>query len=146
MGARETSVNAGLEADLGYLLVRASGAIVRAVNQALTPLGLKSRHMTLLQLAAAGPLPQREISAILGLDPSNVVGLVDDLQRAGLTVREPDPADRRNRLVAITDTGRAEYRQARKLADEVLDEFTSSLTDADRSRLESMLGSILTHA
>ncbi|GAA4316157.1 hypothetical protein GCM10023162_22650 [Klenkia terrae] len=94
--------------DLGFLLSRASGAVVRATNAALTSHGLRVRQYSVLVLAcdAADGVTQRELADVLGLDPSQVVLLVDELAGAGLVERRPSEADRRTRLVVATDAGR----------------------------------------
>jgi hypothetical protein len=57
--------------------------------------------MSVLWLACQDFEPsQRELSGFLGLDPSQVVSLIDDLQGRGLVERKPDKRDNRR------DTGR----------------------------------------
>jgi DNA-binding MarR family transcriptional regulator len=54
----------------------------------------------------AGPLSQREISDRLGFDPSDMVGALDILEKAGLVERQRDPDDRRRHAVSVTPAGR----------------------------------------
>jgi len=56
-------------------------------------------------LEAAGTLSQREISDRLGLDASDVVGVLDILEAAGLVERRRDPDDRRRHAVVLTEAG-----------------------------------------
>src|SRR3954469_8825303 len=94
----------GLNDDVGFLLTRASGLVVRATNAALADLGLRVRQYSVLVLAddSADGISQRALAERLGLDPSQVVPLVDELAAAGLVERRPSPTDRRQRLVAAT--------------------------------------------
>jgi DNA-binding MarR family transcriptional regulator len=94
--------------DLGFLLSRASGQVVRATNAALAGSGLRVRQYSVLALAAdsAEGISQRDLAELLGLDPSQVVLLVDELAGAGLVERRPSPSDRRAKLVAATAEGR----------------------------------------
>jgi MarR family transcriptional regulator, organic hydroperoxide resistance regulator len=119
---------AALTDDVGFLLSRASGVLARASNAALTSHGLRVRSYSVLLLAcdSAEGVTQRELADVLGLDPSQVVLLVDDLAAAGLVERRPSTADRRTKLVLPTDRGRAlrraaaadvEASHARQLAD-----------------------------
>lgn len=48
---------------------------------------------------------QAELAQAIGADKTRIIATLDDLQRDGLITREPDPADRRARLLAITGEG-----------------------------------------
>ncbi len=97
-----------LTEDVGFLLSRASGVLARASNAVLTSHGLRVRSYAVLVLVceAAEGVTQRELADVLGLDPSQVVLLVDDLAAAGLVERRASTADRRTKLVLPTDRGR----------------------------------------
>jgi DNA-binding MarR family transcriptional regulator len=58
-------------------------------------------------VAKRGPVSQREISDHLGLDASDVVGVLDILEAAGMAQRQPDPQDRRRHAVVLTEKGEA---------------------------------------
>lgn len=129
-----------LSDDLSFLLARASALSNAAGNAALAPLGLKVRSYSVLALAAEKSHPsQRELAEYLRLDPSQVVALVDDLQRQGLVVREPDPADRRANVIAATDRGRRLVSQARAELQHAERELHAGLTEQDRAALGDLL-------
>jgi DNA-binding MarR family transcriptional regulator len=79
----------------------------------------------------------------LGLDPSAVVVLVDDLERRDLVERVQDPGDRRTRIIAITSAGRRLLRQARPLADTTMDTLLRHLGAEQRQELAALLGEML---
>lgn len=89
--------------------------------------------------AARGGLSQRELGEILGVDPSAVVALVDDLERAGLVRRDPHPDDRRTRLVVVTAAGQVTLAETRELARRVDDGLLAALTPTERATLETLL-------
>lgn len=103
------STHRPLTEDLGFLLSRASGVVARSVSEALTPLGLRVRSYSILAFASDDGVGvnQRRLAALMGLDPSQIVALVDELEQRDLVSRGPDPHDRRNKLVTATDRGRA---------------------------------------
>ena len=52
-----------------------------------------------------------EVAEALGLDPSSVVRVIDQLIAAELLTREEDASDRRARLLTLTEDGRERVRQ-----------------------------------
>ncbi len=101
------STHRPLADDLGFLLSRASGVVARSVSQALAPLGLRVRSYSILAFAGddSAGVNQRRLATMMGLDPSQIVALVDELEERSLVRRGPDPSDRRNKLVVATDAG-----------------------------------------
>jgi DNA-binding MarR family transcriptional regulator len=60
-------------------------------------------------LSALRDEPMRTQAALarsIGADKTRIIGVLDDLQERGLIEREPDPADRRVRLLRLTAAGR----------------------------------------
>ncbi len=133
-----------LTEDLGFLLARTSGMVVRAANGALEPHRLRARHLTLMRLVDRAALSQREISTNLGLDPSNVVNLIDELEAAKLISRSPDPRDRRTRLIALTESGRAHLAGAQDAAIQATNETIGALSAPERRQLIALLAKIVT--
>ena len=142
----EVRMSQPLADDLGFLLSRASGQVVRATNAALAEHGLRVRSYSVLVLAceAADGLSQRELATVLGLDPSQVVLLVDELAAAGLVERQAAEADRRTRLVVPTAEGRRVREDAGRSADAAVEAPLALLGDAERDRLRDMLTRIWT--
>jgi DNA-binding MarR family transcriptional regulator len=139
---------AALTEDLGFLLSRASGLVVRATNAALADEGLRVRQYSVLALACdtADGMTQRGLAQVLGLDPSQVVALVDELVTAGLVERRPDPADRRTRLVAATAAGhRKRDTAAVRVAEAAVDPLRM-LAGEERDTLRRLLARVVADA
>ncbi|MEU7278447.1 MarR family transcriptional regulator [Streptomyces sp. NPDC045431] len=129
-----------LHADTGYLLYRLGLRSGSLFNSALEQHGLRLRHYALLRyLATVEGARQRELSSRLGYDPSAIVGLVDDLQRLGLTERRPDPGDRRNRIVVLTEEGRKLLRDSDRDAAHVTERLLAPLDEEQRRALHELL-------
>jgi DNA-binding MarR family transcriptional regulator len=62
---------------------------------------------TLVRLARTDGISMGEMARSIGCDPSYITALVDDLAAHGLATREPDPVDRRVKIVVITEKGRS---------------------------------------
>ncbi|GGR86067.1 hypothetical protein GCM10010252_25900 [Streptomyces aureoverticillatus] len=76
-------------------------------REELQSLELAPRHLSLLSyLLFDGPLTVNELAARLEVAPTTVSLMVGDLSRKGLLERHEDPADRRRRIVNITDAKR----------------------------------------
>lgn len=131
--------------DVGFLLTRASGLVVRATNAALAEAGLRVRQYSVLVLACdtADGVSQRDLAEALGLDPSQVVVLVDELADSGLVERRPSPTDRRAKLVAATDQGRRLRRRADELAAAGVQGRLRDLSSAERETLKGLLQRVL---
>ena len=76
----------------------------------------------------------------MGIDPSTMVALIDELERAGLAKRRPHPKDRRAREVVITPKGRRTVEQGRALAREVEDDVLQGLGSTERRKLLGCFG------
>jgi DNA-binding MarR family transcriptional regulator len=78
-------------------------------------IGMSYLRAKALSRLMAGPLTQRNLSAVLMTDAPYTSVMVDDLEQRGLLTREVNPADRRSKLVRITTAGRAVARKAHKI-------------------------------
>lgn len=138
---------AALAGDIGFLLARCSAMGVRATNAALASVGLRARHYAVLQVAAVpGGSSQRQLGLDLGLDPSAVVSLVDDLQKGGLVARTPDPADRRARVISATARGQSVLRKTVPIVAAAIGQVTAPLDDSDAQTLRGLLQRIVASA
>ena len=64
-------------------------------------------YVVLLALDRAPMRSQAALAEAIGADKTRIIATLDHLQRTGLIERTPDPDDRRVRLLAITEAGRA---------------------------------------
>src|SRR5829696_4578498 len=136
-----STTTAALTDDVGFLLSRASGNFVRVSNAALLSHGLRVRSYSVLLLACAADdgISQRDLAAVLGLDPSQVVQLVDELAERGLVERRPSPDDRRTKLVVATPEGR----RAATRADEGAQQRLGRLEDDEQAVLRGLLARLI---
>jgi DNA-binding MarR family transcriptional regulator len=124
----------------GQLFFRLWRASHTRIATALESLGLTPALFGLLNvLGAREGAIQLELASTMGIDPSTIVSLVDELERAGLARRRPHPTDRRARQVAITPKGRRALERGRRMAFEVEDEVLQGLSASERRELLSLL-------
>ena len=101
---------------------------------------LRPRHLIALRLLhERGPMPQHGLGAALSLDPSNVVGLLNELEERGLVERRRDPADRRRHIVSLSDGGEQELARTYSRLGLVEDELFSVLSADERATLHGLL-------
>jgi DNA-binding MarR family transcriptional regulator len=124
----------------GQLFFRLWRASHTRIAEALESIGLTPALFGVLNVIGAreGAI-QQEIGAAMGIDPSTMVSLIDDLESSGLAKRRPHPSDRRAREVAITPKGRRALERGRGLAMQVEDEVLRGLTAAERRQLLTLL-------
>jgi DNA-binding MarR family transcriptional regulator len=124
----------------GQLFFRLWRASHTRIAEALGSIGLTPPTFALLNvLGARDGAMQQELGAVLGVDPSTMVALIDQLEDAGLAKRRPHPADRRARSIAITPKGRRVLEKARQMASGVEDEVLGGLAPAERGELLTLL-------
>ena len=131
----------------GQLFFRLWRASHTRTADRLESIGLNPARFALLNvLGARDGTIQQQLSADMGIDPSAMVKLINELEDAGLAERRRRPGDRRAWEVSITPKGRRALERARQLAAEVEDEVLSGLTAADRRQLLVLLRRALVSA
>ncbi|WP_067465428.1 MarR family winged helix-turn-helix transcriptional regulator [Actinomadura macra] len=132
---------------LGLLLATAHDAARSALNAELRPLGIETRHFGILAtLDRQGPTSQRRLGALLGLDKSAVVRIMDELERLGLAVRNRASHDRRAYAIQLTAEGQRLARASAEAATVVSARLFGRLGADDRDRLVSLLTDIVVRA
>jgi DNA-binding MarR family transcriptional regulator len=84
------------------------------------------------------PVPMSELAEALHCDNSNVTGIVDRLEAAGLAERRPHARDRRIKMVALTAKGRELQAAIRRRASEP-PEPLAALSEEDATTLRDIL-------
>ena len=131
----------------GQLFFRLWRASHTRTAQALGSVGLTPTVFAVLNvLGAREGTIQQQLSADMGIDPSAMVKVINELEEAGLAERRRRPNDRRAWEVTITPTGRQTLQQAKQLAAEVEDEILGGLAAADRRQLLTLMRRALASA
>src|SRR5205823_14776532 len=95
-----------LLASTAFLLGRVGGACKGRAVEEFDDLGFSPYHYGVLALLNEGEREtQATIADALGVDRSQLVGLLDSLEERGLVPRARDPQDRRRRLGSPTASG-----------------------------------------
>lgn len=113
----------------------------------LTDRDLTPHHYGILMtLDEAGPTGQQRLSTLIGIDPRNLVPIIDGLADRGLLARQVDPDDRRRRVLALTDSGCAMVTDLSETGAMMEQQFLRALAPADQAALHKMLLTLLASA
>ena len=96
-----------------------------------------ARGQVLLHLqAAAGSLPQSELTALLAVEHPTAIRLFDRLQALGYITRSQGENDRRVNHVVLTETGTALAHQASEINNDIILQVMAgiSMQDIDHAR------------
>jgi DNA-binding MarR family transcriptional regulator len=109
-------------------------------ESALAPLGLRPRHLVALTvLRDHGSPTQQALASALRTDRTNLIGLLNELESAGLIVRRRSSEDRRRHIVELTDEGVGRLEQAEAALAAAEDEVLSALDAEQRETLYLLL-------
>src|SRR3954451_18204156 len=134
---------APVHARAAYLLARVGRTQAARFSERMRSLGLRPKHFAVLNaIALSDGASQQEIGAGMGLDPSGLVGAIDELERMGLVARRRDPADRRRYALALTEDGSAMLRRARRLVTDGARELLGPLDDDEVQALVALLAKV----
>jgi MarR family transcriptional regulator, transcriptional regulator for hemolysin len=114
------------------LLNVASHALETELAARLAELGITPRGRCVLATAAGGELTQTELAERCHLDKTTMVVTMDTLEKAGLAERRTSSADRRARIVAVTEAGRRMVDDAERVVVEIYDDVLKSLPGGER--------------
>jgi DNA-binding MarR family transcriptional regulator len=123
-----------------WLLGRAAARGRALVAEALAAEDVKMwHHVVLSAVSDLGPVAQAELGRSIQLDPKDLVGILNDLQSAGLVVREPDPKDRRKNAVSLTEEGTRLLERCETAARRANDTLLAPLSAAERDQFMGLL-------
>jgi DNA-binding MarR family transcriptional regulator len=125
---------------LAFLLVQLGFHAGRRFGERLAPLGLQQRQAGMLvRLAANEGRSQQAIAELLGINATQMVFLVDELEGLGLVERRRNPADRRSYALYLTEPGRAMLARVRAATLGHEQSIAAGLTGNEREQLLTLL-------
>ena len=125
------------------LMIKLGRITMHRFTEALEPFGIRPRHVAaLIELRDSGKLTQQALCGQLHLDPTNLVAILNELERRGYATRRRDPEDRRRHIVEISKKGLAAIDKVSKVMDGVEDELLDGFEPAERVQLAALLAGI----
>jgi DNA-binding MarR family transcriptional regulator len=118
----------------------------RLVGEGLAADGLRRYHFTVLvALDEDGPTSQAALGRRLSIDRSDMVAVINDLERDGLVARERDDDDRRRNLIRLTPAGERALRRLDARIDEAQTALLEPLSAKERNELKRLLTRVVEH-
>jgi DNA-binding MarR family transcriptional regulator len=127
----------------GMLLAKLGREAMRQFADALKPTELTPGHLTALYLLRDRAVSQQVLCDAVGVDPSKLVGLLNDLEKESLVVRRRHPADRRRHIVEISELGKKRLAAAERAAAAVEERLLAGLDKQQRDELQGLLSHIV---
>lgn len=122
------------------LLVQLGMDAARQFGERLAPLGVEPRHVGMLaRLAANEGKAQQAIGELIGLNPTQMVFLVDELESRGFVERRRNPADRRSYALYLTPAGQDMLGKVQEVGQVHQAQLGKSLSQSEQEQLTEML-------
>ena len=124
----------------GYALKRAQHVLRVRMDDALRPLGLTTpQYAVLCAIEAEAGLSNARLARAAFVTAQTMHGLLTNLERSSLLVREPDPAHGRVLRTRLTDRGQHVLAQAHGLVAVIENHMVTSLGAAASSQMTAAL-------
>lgn len=130
----------GLTGVVGYTLRRAQMAVFEDFIARFAVLDLTPAQYSVLLVIGENPgRKQTEIARVLGIQRTNFVVMLDQLEARGLAERRRSATDARSHAVFLTKAGTALLNKARKIQADQEDAFADLLSREGRDMLVALL-------
>ncbi len=137
---RTTNPSSDPTAELAFLLSQVGAHASSQFAERLAPVKLKPPHAGILRiLKQADGISQQALGEKLGMFPSRLVAVLDELEERGLIERRDNPTDRRSYALYLTDAGHDALGQLGRIAREHLDALCAALNESERVQLAGLL-------
>jgi DNA-binding MarR family transcriptional regulator len=138
--ARASKTSPDPTAGLAFLLSQVGSHAASRFADRLEPLGLNPPHVGILRvIEQADGLSQQALGEKLGVFPSRLVQMIDELEERGLVERRDNPADRRSYALYLTKEGREAFEQISGIGREHQDALCAALSKSEQAQLADLL-------
>jgi DNA-binding MarR family transcriptional regulator len=128
---------------VAFLLAQLGAHAAEQFAHALSEQGLTPALAGILRLLQAEPgSSQQQLADRLGMVPSRMVGMVDDLESRGWIARSRDTVDRRVNVLTVTPAGRAAFKSIATVARNHEKRITAGLDAAEHATLRELLAKL----
>ncbi len=136
-----------METKGGYLISRIKQAGTRIFDRMLAASGIDefngAQGRILYVLWQNEDISISSLSAKTSLANTTLTSMLDRMENSGLIVRKPDPADRRSRLIALTDKAKALQHDYERVSQQMNERYYIGFTESEIHQFEAYLQRVL---
>jgi DNA-binding MarR family transcriptional regulator len=126
-----------------FLLAQVGAHAASKFGERLATIGLTPPEAGIFRLLAVSQgISQQDLSARLGVHPSRLVAILDELESRGLVERKPNAGDRRQYALHLTVKGKDTFARIGQIARQHQNALCLSLTEGEREKLAELLQKI----
>jgi DNA-binding MarR family transcriptional regulator len=123
-----------------FLLAQLGAHAASKFAERLRTLRLGPPHAGILGILSANPaITQQRLSTMLGMVPSRLVALLDELETRGLIERRANPDDRRRHALHLTEKGRSALDMVGRVSREHSQFLLAALSQDEQRQLGAFL-------
>jgi DNA-binding MarR family transcriptional regulator len=123
---------------------RAARALARRFDEAFRPLGITNGQFSLLMsLGRPAPPGMGEVATLLAMDWTTLTAALKPLERRGLVKIQPNPDDKRGRVLILTQAGQELLSRAVPIWKQTREEVDRLIPEPGPDRLRAALTALL---
>lgn len=123
-----------------FLLAQVGAHAAMKFGERLKKLKLAPHQAGILRILASTPaITQQSLAKMLGIVPSRLVALIDEMESAGLVERRANRDDRRRYDLHLTEKGRSMLETIGRVAREHSQELLAALSADEQRQMASLL-------
>ena len=124
---------------VAFLLAQVGAHAARVFSDKVAEIGLTPPDAGVLRkITSDSGISQQALAEHMGIVPSRMVALIDELESKGLVERQRSREDRRNYALELTEKGRATLGQLSRIATEHEDALCAALNPEERLQLRDL--------
>ena len=123
-----------------FLIAQVGAHAASQFAKRLQTLKLAPQHAGILRILNSTPgITQQALAATLGMVPSRLVILVDEMEQRGLIERRGNPEDRRRYALHVTEKGRSTLKAISRIAREHSQALLAGISEEEQQQLAIFL-------
>lgn len=139
----ETCARPGGHSPAAFLLAQLGAHAASKFAERLAQLDLAPPQAGILRILGSSPaITQQALATAIGMVPSRLVALIDELEARGLVHRRENPDDRRRYALHLSEKGHSMLEAIGRISREHQQDLLAVLSEEERERLTALLQKI----